>query len=552
MKIRLLFLCLLLPLLSFSQYEDDINVFPIFDKVRELRFYLEANKDLKKNLSAKTQILDSISHKSGKYYKYHYNEKGELISIKYYEADSDTLNKIILEEESIFKWNNDGNLELFEFFKHSPTYYSYPHRLSFEYEKDSDNPERVSKVIMSNYQSNGSVYVDTEHLTYTYENDKLVLCNIVNISDKEKRGYHKYTYKNNVLIQYDGYMESNSYIYNSLTVEYRETGKIKSYNKILGGGAYNERKSYNSEGQIVSYNESYPLDFSRRYTEEKEYFYKNNKLDSLCMGTTVIELKYMNFIRGKRRAYKYSYLDDKKITTLYIQETNDEEFKLSSKVQRTVIYDDKGQQLEAKRLDLLNNELISKKIYSYTGDSLATYRYHYKDELFESKDFSYDNNMNPTEKVYYEKYAEEYKRYKTEYDLSVSIDEVIFPESKFIVHNNPKLHSSYTKSTTLEGLDDTDNECQYHYKSFTPKLDTVESKECYNIYPNPTSAYISINGENNDSAYSVNIYDCNGKKLGNYNCMGKASIDTQGLQSGIYCVEIIDNRGTYRHKLVVQ
>jgi hypothetical protein len=80
------------------------------------------------------------------------------------------------------------------------------------------------------------------------------------------------------------------------------------------------------------------------------------------------------------------------------------------------------------------------------------------------------------------------------------------------------------------------------YKSVTNdgNSDSQNSQEAINIYPNPTQDAVTITSTGNDNVNTVQVFDVNGKQVGNYSFENtkSASISLSGLVPGTYLLRV--------------
>ena len=69
-----------------------------------------------------------------------------------------------------------------------------------------------------------------------------------------------------------------------------------------------------------------------------------------------------------------------------------------------------------------------------------------------------------------------------------------------------------------------------------------------NVYPNPTSDFLSISGEN--STYNYSIFDVKGQNVMQSNFTGETTIDIRNLQSGLYFISLQNNDKFFTKRII--
>ena len=81
-------------------------------------------------------------------------------------------------------------------------------------------------------------------------------------------------------------------------------------------------------------------------------------------------------------------------------------------------------------------------------------------------------------------------------------------------------------------------------------VDQLAIEEGINVYPNPTSDYISLNLEHHVTVLSVQLTDISGKVIRSYGAASK--LDVQGIARGLYYLRVGTARGNVTKKIVIQ
>ncbi len=105
---------------------------------------------------------------------------------------------------------------------------------------------------------------------------------------------------------------------------------------------------------------------------------------------------------------------------------------------------------------------------------------------------------------------------------------------------------------TYEICDNTDGFCLSAKAIITVNnpLGIESNTSKINIYPNPSSDYIHVDGISAD--YTIDMISLNGKQVYNANQNGRASIDCRDLPKGLYSLRITENNTIQNYKIILQ
>ena len=89
------------------------------------------------------------------------------------------------------------------------------------------------------------------------------------------------------------------------------------------------------------------------------------------------------------------------------------------------------------------------------------------------------------------------------------------------------------------------------YKSASPLgVNTSSVDEKFKIYPNPAKNTITIKSEETD--YSLQIYDLNGKRIVNINKVEANTIDVSSFAKGAYVFKILTKENVSVQKVIIE
>jgi hypothetical protein len=174
-------------------------------------------------------------------------------------------------------------------------------------------------------------------------------------------------------------------------------------------------------------------------------------------------------------------------------------------------------------------------------------------------EYSYDVADNEIETTVYSWFVRDSKwlnkdKNQNSYDLTMSLDNLIWPYAYELQDVNFK-----NKPTQILSLDwlsgnstwQNNSRLTFNYSDFgTIGLPVFHSNATIDIFPNPASGFININGIE-DSEYEIRVFDSYGKLVVISDQEGQAPINLSHLKPGFYVVQVKSGKEQFGQKKVV-
>jgi hypothetical protein len=202
----------------------------------------------------------------------------------------------------------------------------------------------------------------------------------------------------------------------------------------------------------------------------------------------------------------------------------------------------------------------AKDMYYYNSNNLTIadtfFIYNSTNENWETNTadaYSYDTNNNVKEIICrtYDEVDKQwtcYNKITYTYDLSVSLDELIFPEDSYNFANKPISMNLYMPLG--EDIWQEIGRVTVHYSNVsTTSIHPLESSKI-NIYPNPTSEFISINNQELKGTNTFELFDLKGNKLMSKVINPNKKISLQNLCNGHYIYTVTSNGKIFKGKII--
>lgn len=146
----------------------------------------------------------------------------------------------------------------------------------------------------------------------------------------------------------------------------------------------------------------------------------------------------------------------------------------------------------------------------------------------------------------------------SKYDVEKSYDGISFNSIAILMSKSNGINTyQYADNLKVAGslfyrIKQTDKDGKFNYSSVIT-LNNNQGSSAVNLYPNPTSEYIFINGLSGSRSYQISVTDVSGKSVLNKNIIGTQNkILLNNLNNGIYFIKITDDRYSKTLKFVKQ
>lgn len=263
----------------------------------------------------------------------------------------------------------------------------------------------------------------------------------------------------------------------------------------------------------------------------------------------VLEFDYIASAWAPVSRYGYTYTAEGQILTELIQSSvNDTAWEDSRQINYTYNSAGKRIQMEVSRFDGTQWLAESKEIYDYNAEGLLSgriYQYHTGGNYENSTKVSY--HYNGSVLTHYDNYS--WSSVDAEWTAvdRINIENNIENNAGTIV----QWQQSWNTGSFLELVNGNSKET-FYFESYTPSSINKLDKSKVAVYPNPATNDLNIK-VTDARIETIQVYSITGALVMNVRNVqqGEAKVDISALQSGLYNVLILTNKGAGSYKLSV-